>query len=126
MADYAKWRRAQLAKINTAIEALGLDVEEREMKVIINGKRYSTATATELAVETSRCGRSDFALWREGLYRTPKGAYFLAGLYRAASGGSSWGDRLTPITREEAIEWLERYELFAELEEHFADTIEDA
>lgn len=71
---------------------------------IVDGKRYSTATATLLADDTywdgsnhERMGRNTF------LYRTPRGAYFTVGL-------TMWQgerDSLTPITEEEARELYE-------------------
>jgi len=104
------------------------------MKAIMNGKRYNTETAAELGVASANgMSVSDFKYWREGLYRTPKGAYFLSGeggglsqFAESSGNGWGWGTRVTVVTREQAIAWLERHELLTELEEHFADAIEDA
>ena len=49
------------------------------MKKIINGKRYDTKTATEIASAWNGCSRSDFNFLLETLYRTDGGAWFLAG-----------------------------------------------
>lgn len=48
------------------------------MKRIIDGRVYDTATG-ELIHEVSRGHPGDFAYFEEGLYRSPKGQYFLAG-----------------------------------------------
>jgi hypothetical protein len=71
---------------------------------IVNGKRYSVATATLLADNTfwdghnhERQGRNTF------LYRTPNGAYFTVNL-------TMWqgeADTLNPISESEAIELYE-------------------
>ncbi len=47
------------------------------MKAIINGKRYSTETATRVVVWSNGYYENDFHHVEETLYRTPKGAYFL-------------------------------------------------
>ena len=86
------------------------------MKAIIEGLTYNTETATEL-------GRySSLARWEsnyvdEGLYRTKKGRYFLAGEGGALSrygrhgrvGGWCEGEKIIPITEDEAREWMERH-----------------
>jgi len=79
------------------------------MKRVVNGQRYSVATATLLASDEywdgsnwERGGRNTF------LYKTRAGAFFRVDL-------SQWQgerDTLTPISREEAIE------LYEQLEEH--------
>ena len=105
------------------------------MKAIINGKRYDTDKARELASATSHCGRRDFGWWREKLYRTPRsGAYFLAGEGHARShyarplGGGSYGpgEKITPMSEEEAFAWAQQHLRAAEIEAIFADRIEDA
>ena len=104
------------------------------MKRIINGKSYNTETATLVAHYDSPHGCTDFHHYSEGLYRTRKGAWFLAGeggpmsKYARSLGSNSWGggDGLEVLTAEEAQEWLERRDFVAELEEHFASSIEEA
>ena len=105
------------------------------MKAIINGKRYDTSKAI-LVGEASSTGysRSDFSFWEAALYRTPKsGAFFLAGEGGAmtqfahhVANGRTFGDGIFPMTKADALEWAERYLTQDKIEEHFADTIEDA
>lgn len=105
------------------------------MKAIINGKRYDTEKAEKIGSASSNVGRSDFGWWEEDLYKTPRsGAFFLAGegharsQYATSHGGGSWGpgSRITPMTRAEAQAWAEQHGLVDVLEQHFADSIEDA
>lgn len=105
------------------------------MKAIINGKRYDTDKSTKLASASSHCGRSDFGWWRETLYRTPRsGAYFLAGEGHARShyatnlGGGSYGpgEKITPMSEDEAFAWAQQHLPAAAIEAIFADRIEDA
>jgi len=72
---------------------------------IIDGKRYSTETATMLASDCwwdgsnhERGGRNTF------LYRTPKGAYFA--LHRSMWQGEH--DTIEPLTQAEALKLYER------------------
>jgi hypothetical protein len=88
------------------------------MKAIIDGKSYNMLTATKLGEAASGLGNSDFKHWYEELYRTKKGAYFLAGyggpMTRWASacqgGGWSGSKGIRVLTEQEAREWVERYE----------------
>tara|TARA_R100001163_G_C5022950_1_gene165260 strand:- start:257 stop:562 length:306 start_codon:yes stop_codon:yes gene_type:complete len=101
------------------------------MKAIIDGKRYNTETATEVA--SRHHGTGNFDDVSESLYRTAKGAWFLAG-----SGGrnSSYaqdvdsnptsGEGLHPLSDNEAIAWLETQNEVDALEKYFAESIEDA
>jgi len=102
------------------------------MRRIIEGKVYDTATADWLANMDSLMGKSedwlanmdslvgksDFRYWREDLYRTKKGAYFLVGKGKTMShwaehtgngneGGPGEGIRV--LTEKEAREWVEKY-----------------
>ena len=103
------------------------------MKRIINGKRYDTETATEVA-DHQHSNRSDFNYYDETLYRTPKGNWFIAGEGNARSkygekvDQSTWGPGkgLTPLTEDEAREWLEQHHETEALERYFSDRIEDA
>ena len=90
------------------------------MKAIINGRRYNTeAPRTECLGEDwgEGLGRNDFHYYFERLYRTGKGKYFLAGeggpmtKYAVRTGNGQerrGGERIIPLTPEEAREWLER------------------
>lgn len=87
------------------------------MKKVIDGKRYDTDTATEVAVAASPEGKSDFKHWEEALYKKKTGEYFLHGYGNAASkyaescGNSEWmpGEKIIPLTYESAKKWMENY-----------------
>lgn len=93
------------------------------MKRIIEGKRYDTdAPQTTLLGEADGINNgaaesvTDFAFWEAGLYRTAKGAYFLAGRggpmtrFAKRRGNITEGDeKIIPLSKEEAQEWAERY-----------------
>lgn len=94
------------------------------MKAIIEGRVYNTETATELG-RYSRLSPGDFNHVDEGLYRTKKGRYFLAGEggamthYCRSCGSNSWcgGEKITPLEEYEAREWMETH---CEVEEYIA------
>jgi len=100
---------------------------------IIDGKRYNTETAVRVAWASSGGSRSDFRFFSEELYLTPRGSWFLAGeggaasKYREQDGDMwGWGARITPLSPDEAREWLESHDKVDQLEEHFVNQIEDA
>lgn len=86
------------------------------MKKIINGKRYDTNTAKELGYD-SYSNRSDFSYWCETLYRKTTGEFFLHGeggpnsRYAESVGLNSWtgGERIMPMSLEEAQKWAEEH-----------------
>lgn len=103
------------------------------MRAIIEGKRYDTETAEEVAAYHSPHFRGDFHRFSETLYRTSRGRWFLVGEGNAASpyaepvvDGRGPGERLVPFSDEEAREWLESRGKYGALEAYFADFIEDA
>lgn len=104
------------------------------MKKIIDGRVYNTETAECIATWSNHYYRNDFHHCEESLYRTKKGAWFVAGeggplsKYARPCGGngSCGGDGLEPISAKEAQEWLESRDFTDELEEHFASEIEEA
>lgn len=85
------------------------------MKKIIDGKTYNTETAIRLSGNgTSGLSMSDFRYFKEGLYRTNKGTYFIAGeghaltKYAKSSGNcSGWGEKLYLITESDARRFIE-------------------
>ena len=103
------------------------------MKQVIDGKRYDTATATEIC-DVSPCGysRSDFQWHDTSLYVTPKGRFFLAGaggplsMWAKALGsnGAIGGSGIKPLTQEEAREYAERHATSDIVSKYFA--VEDA
>ena len=105
------------------------------MKKIINGKRYDTKTATEIASAWNGCSRSDFNFLLETLYKTDGGAWFLAGdggaltkYAEVLEGGRSrcGGKDIVPLTPAEAKGWLESNRKTEALETCFASEIQDA
>lgn len=103
------------------------------MKRIIDRKKYDTETAECIATWSNHYYPNDFHYCEESLYRTKKGAWFVAGeggplskYSRPCGGGSCGGDGLEPISEKEAQEWLESKGLYDELEENFGDKIEEA
>ncbi len=97
------------------------------MKKIIDGKRYNTETAEEIASYSNDLSTSDFNWYEETLYLTKNGNWFLAGeggalsCYSVAVGnnGSGGGSDLRLITKDEAKEWLEQHDEVDALEEYF-------
>lgn len=102
------------------------------MQKIIDGKRYDTERAKELAFATSAVGRNDFHFWKETLYQKRTGEFFLHGeggpasRYSKAVGLNEWsgGERVMPLTLDEAKDWAETHldadeyeEIFGEVEE---------
>ncbi len=86
------------------------------MKQIIKGKKYDTDTARLLA-ERTYSNRRDFGYVHEELYIKRTGEYFIYGeggvasKYRKWIDSNSWTgtEKLTPITEQEAREWVEHY-----------------
>jgi hypothetical protein len=83
---------------------------------VIGGKKYDTETATQLAFHQEPYPTDfKFKLMREALYRTAKGAYFLAGKggglskYAKSDGDKrSEGSGIIPLTEAEALTWCEK------------------
>ena len=96
------------------------------MKKIINGKRYDTNTA-KLIGEASYINRTDFHYWTEELYQKRTGEFFIYGKggpasrYSRSTGQNSWsgGEKIIPLTINEAKEWAEKYLDGDEYEELF-------
>ena len=105
------------------------------MKAIINGLRYDTTKAVLIGKESADCSRTDFHWWEAGLYKTPRASrYFLAGRggpmtqfsHPYGQNGSRGGEKIVPLSHEEAREWAERYLTIEEVEKAFSAVIEDA
>ena len=104
------------------------------MKAIINGFRYDTEKATLIGNYDNGLSCSDLSNWNAGLYLTPRSKnYFLAGsggamttYSRPAGNMTSGGSKITPLTKEDAFEWAERYLSEDVVEEYFPDMIQDA
>ena len=105
------------------------------MKAIINGLRYDTHKAILIGEGSSGGSYNDFQHWSAGLYRTPRsGKFFLAGSggpmtqWARSTGQNSLtgGSGIKPMDADDAREWAERYLSTEEVENGFADAIEDA
>lgn len=106
------------------------------MKAIINGKRYDTEAPKTVCIAVwTHSYSSDFEFTHEELHRTGKGAFFLAGRGGPRSsyaerignsGGWSGSSRITPLSADEALSWLESHDLTDAIEAVFGDSIEDA
>lgn len=85
------------------------------MKKIIRGRRYDTETAKEIGSDSYNGSSRDFQWWSETLYRKSTGEFFLHGeggpasRYRELSGQNSWsgGEKIIPLSPEEARQWAE-------------------
>lgn len=92
------------------------------MKAIVNGKRYNTETAVEIS-SYSRGSRGDFSRIEESLYKTRRGAYFLAGeggpmsKYARACGQNQWtgGEGIQVLTEIEARTYCEQHDVDADV-----------
>ena len=104
------------------------------MKRIINRKSYDTETAEFVASWDNGPDRGNFRWCAEKLCVTAHGAYFLHGKggpmspYSRALGLNSWtgGEDIVPLTRDEAIGWLERTLNTDAIEAEFPDAIKEA
>jgi hypothetical protein len=103
------------------------------MKKIIDGKRYDTETAEEVA-SWSYGNHGDFNRAEETLYRTKHGRWFLHGeggprsRFARTVRQNEWsgGSTIEALTEAEAKAWLERNSANDALETYFGDQIEDA
>ena len=105
------------------------------MKKILNGIRFDTEKAVLIGESgSSGLSRSDFRFWEAGLYVTPRsGRYFLAGeggamtrFAQRVGDMTGGGSDILPMTKDEALSWAEANLTTEEVEQHFADMLEDA
>jgi hypothetical protein len=103
------------------------------MKQVINKKVYNTETAECLAEYDNGLSGGDFHSLSESLYKTKKGAYFMHGVggpmteYAVRNGNNTSGSsKITPMIREEAIEWAESRKQTHLFDTEFADAITEA
>ena len=103
------------------------------MKKIINGKKYDTETAKEVGYWSNGGSWRDFSHVQETLYRKKTGEYFLFGeggpqtRYAVSTGQNSWtgGEKITPLTHENARQWAEEHLDGDEYEAIFGEVTED-
>lgn len=83
------------------------------MKKVINGKLYDTATAKLLGRWDNGFYGDDYGHCEESLYKTLKGAYFLAGeggpMSKYAKSCGCGGTGIEVIEESVAMAWLEKY-----------------
>ena len=86
------------------------------MKKIIDGRRYDTATAKKIGKWDNGLSDGDLDYISETLYQKRTGEYFLHGDGGARSwaavpdyGAMASGERIRPLSEEEAREWCERH-----------------
>ena len=99
------------------------------MKKIINGRRYDTTSAKEVGYDYYS-NPGDFSYWRETLYRKNTGEFFLHGeggpnsRYAETVGLNEWsgGERIMPLSLEDAQKWAEEHLDADEYEEIFGAT----
>lgn len=104
------------------------------MKKVIDGLLYDTQTAALIGEYHTGGSCRDFHYFEESLYKTPKGAYFVAGSggpmtsYCRAVGQNEWsgGDGLRVLTRAEALEWAESHLKSVDVVAEFGDMIKTA
>ena len=104
------------------------------MRQVIDHKLYDTTTAKRLHAWDNGHNPGDFHLREKTLYRTDKGVLFihheggaLTDMARkCGSNGTCGGEELEPVSREDAIRFLESHGGADVLLEEFADEIEEA
>ena len=103
------------------------------MKKIIDGKVYNTETADSIGIYWNGYAQSDFHYEELTLYKTKKGNFFVAGesgplgcFAKWVENGSTGGEGLFTLTREEALKWAERHLDPDDYVEYFSDLIEEA
>jgi hypothetical protein len=101
------------------------------MKKIINGKKYDTDTAKILG-SAGYSHPGDFNHWKETLYIKKTGEFFLHGIggpmskyaHRVSLNEWTGGEKIIPLTREEARKWIEKNLDVEEYEEIFGEVEE--
>jgi hypothetical protein len=105
------------------------------MRAVIDGLMYDTAMAELVADYEPPYPRNDFNWFREELYRTKAGRWFLFASGNGNSpyakltvGGRTGGREIVPLGEMDALEWLEGpHEPNIEvIEKYFKDEIEEA
>lgn len=102
------------------------------MKKIINAKVYNTETATRVGAWDNGYFTNDFNYCSEDLYQKKTGEFFLHGEGGALSTYAShegdmtgYGERIIPMTYDEAAQWAERHLTGEQYEQIFGEVSED-
>lgn len=101
------------------------------MQKIINGKKYNTETAEQVGFYSNN--RHDYSWKDETLYKKRTGEFFLFGEGGPASSYCTWvdnnsrteGEKIVPMTFEEARQWAEEHLEVEEYEKIFGE-VEDS
>lgn len=103
------------------------------MKKTIGRLVYNTDTATLVAKDGNHMPCTDFNAVLEKLYISPKGNWFLHGWGGALTeyadhygNRASDGDRIVPMTEDEALAWCEEHGAQEAIDQHFSHLIEEA
>ena len=102
------------------------------MRKIINGKKYNTLTAASQANFNDGRPKDDFQHLEETLYLKKTGEYFLHGKGHGSteygedwpSGGRGWGEKIIPLSYDEALDWASRRLDVDEVEDLFGEVAE--
>lgn len=97
------------------------------MKKVINGRLYDTEKAKLITSWANKFSISDFQYCEENLYRKRTGEYFLHGWggpmspYAESAGQNTWsgGEKIIPLTYDEAKAWMEEHADAEEYEYEF-------
>lgn len=102
------------------------------MKKIINAKVYNTETATKVGAWDNGYFTNDFNYCSEDLYKKKTGEFFLHGeggalsTYASHEGNmTGYGERIIPMTYDEAAQWAERHLTGEQYEQIFGEVSED-
>ena len=100
---------------------------------IINRKRYDTKKAELIGLWNNGHCTGDAHYYSESLYVTIKGNFFI---HKAGGALSDWAEKINnisspfekiiPINKEQALDWLSRNNCPEVAEKYFHDLIEDA
>jgi hypothetical protein len=106
------------------------------MQQIIDGVKYDTEAddAHRVAKHQNMYDSGDFSWYKEELYRTDSGRWFLFGKgnaqskYRETVGTREWssGKEIKAFSEDEAYDWLEAHNEVGAIEEHFSGRVEPA
>jgi len=103
------------------------------MKKIINNRVYDTATAQKVGFWQNMADIRNFNQFEETLYRKKTGEFFLYGeggpmtKYARTIGANEWsgGERIMPLTYQQAQEWAEEHLSGDKYEAIFGEVAED-
>ncbi len=102
-------------------------------KYISGGLRYNLHQSMKIGWYESPCPANEYHYFKEALFVTAKGNFFLVGEGNALSRYRErcedlWGGvpALEPISKRQAFQWAERFLTVKNVEKYFGDMIEEA